>query len=455
MREKTDRRENIENMKSTQRVRRGLAFILGLSLLLLAPAQLKAAAAETPSLSAEIVFFESAVPLKPVRLLINGNEVTLSDPIRNISGRIYYPFRSCLESMGAAVEWDGSTRTATGTLGGQTVAFTVGTSDYTINGISERMPDALPLLDTSLQRVYLPIRYAAEALGYEIAWIPGAALDTVSLTGPYETAVLSQTNAVQIDGRPVRLGDTKTLVLLNFGQPDRIDASAYGLQWYVYNRNYENFIMIGLAGDRVTGFFTNARDLQLRDNLGQGASPTQVGNVYGTVDTMEFWFDPNDGNGLYAVWCMGDKPADLEAEAEFLKNPEALLRTYETECLDITNAFRVRYDLPTVQYSAQAAKIARDYTKDMALRDYFSHTNPEGQGPLDRILAGGLDVQKVTENLAAGYPDAIQVLKGWVDSASHRKGMLESNEYLGVGAYYYAESKYQYYMAQEFYTPWH
>jgi len=432
-----------------------MAVILGLSLLISAPASLLAATAEAPSLSAEIVTFESAVPAKPVRLLINGSEAMLSDPVRNISGRIYYPFRSCLESMGALVEWEGSTRTATGTLGNQTVAFTVGTSEYTINGKPERMPDALPLLDPDLQRVYLPIRYAAEALGCRIAWIPGADVDTVSLTGPSEAAVLSQTNAVQFGDRFVRLGDSKTLVLLNFGQPDRIDASAYGLQWYVYNRNNENFIMIGLTGDRVTGFFTNAKNLRLRDNLGQGASPTQVGNVYGTVDTMEFWFDPNNGNGLYAVWCMEDKPADLEAEAEFLKNQEALLRTYETECLDITNAFRACYDLPAVQYSPQAAKVARDYTKDMALRDYFSHTNPEGQGPLDRILAGGLDIQKVTENLAAGYPDAIQVLKGWVDSASHRKGMLESNEYLGVGAYYYAESKYQYYMAQEFYTPWH
>jgi hypothetical protein len=442
-------------MKPIKIVRRGMASILCLCLLLMAPASLQAADTEPSSLSAGIVQFESAVPVKPVQLLINGNAVTLADPIRNISGRIYYPFRSCLESMGAAVEWEGSTRTATGTLGSQTVAFTVGTSDYTVNGVHERMPDALPLLDTNLQRVYLPIRYAAEALGYQITWIPGATMDTVSLTGPYQTAVLSQTNAVQINGRFVRLGDTKTLVLMNFGQPDRIDASAYGLQWYVYNKNYENFIMIGLAGDRVTGFFTNAKNLQLRDELGQGASPTQVGNVYGTVDTMEFWFDPNDSNGLYAVWCMEDKPTDLEAEAVFLKNPDTLLRTYETECLDITNAFRVRYGLPAVQYSPQAAKVARDYTQDLALRDYFSHTNPEGQGPLDRILAGGLDVQKVTENLAAGYPDAIQVLKGWVDSASHRKGMLESNEYLGVGAYYYANSKYLYYMAEEFYTPWH
>lgn len=442
-------------MKSKIIVRSGMAAILCFCLLLMIPASLRAADAEPSSLSAGIVVFESAVPAKPVQLLINGNEVTLADPIRNVSGRIYYPFRSCLESMGASVEWDGGTRTATGTLGPQTVAFTVGTSDYTINGVPERMPDALPLLDTKLQRVYLPIRYAAEALGYQITWIPGATVDTVSLTGPYQTAVLSQTNAVQINGRSVRLGDTKTLVLMNFGQPDRIDASPYGLQWYVYHRNYENFMMIGLAGDRVTGFFTNAKNLQLRDNLGQGASPTQVGNVYGTIDTMEFWFDPNDGNGLYAVWCMEDKPTDLAAEAVFLKTPDTLLRTYEIECLDITNAFRVRYGLPAVQYSSEAAKVARDYTKDMALRDYFSHTNPEGQGPLDRILAGGLDVQKVTENLAGGYPDAIQVLKGWVDSASHRKGMLESNEYLGVGAYYYADSQYQYYMAQEFYTPWH
>lgn len=445
----------MKSMKPLQILKQSMAAGLIFCSLLLPLAPVLASAPELGSMTGGTLVYESTLSVKPVRLLVNGKEAVLTDPVRNINGRIYYPFRSCLESMGAAVDWQASTRTATGTLGEKTVAFTVGSKDYKINGLSQTMPDAIALLDVALDRVYLPIRYAAEALGFETQWVRGELTDTISLTGPAGSTVLSRTDAIQIDGRILRLGDAKDQVIRNFGQPTRVDPSAYGLQWYVYHQNYENFIMIGIAEDQVAGFFSNAKNLKLKNDLGQGASTSEIDSAYSGSNVMEFWFDPNDNNGLYAVWCMKEKPTESQAEQIFLKTPDLLLRTYERECLDITNAFRARYNQPAVEYSALATRVAQSYTKDMALRDYFSHTNPEGDGPLDRILAGGLDVQKVTENLAAGYPDAIQVLKGWVDSASHRQGMLESNEYLGVGAYYYADSKYQYYMAQEFYTLWH
>ena len=60
----------------------------------------------------------------------------------------------------------------------------------------------------------------------------------------------------------------------------------------------------------------------------------------------------------------------------------------------------------------------------------------------------------MTENLARGYGDAILVFQAWVNSASHRQGMLEDNVYLGVGAYYKEDSKGKYYFVQEFITPW-
>jgi len=444
----------MKSMKRLQILKRSIAAGLIFCTLLFIPSSVLASAPAAGTMTAGGLVYESTLSAKPVRLLVNGTEAVLTDPVRNINGRIYYPFRSCLESMGAAVDWQASTRKATGTLGEKTVEFTVGSKEYKIDGLTHTMPDAIALLDVTLNRVYLPIRYAAEALGFETLWEQGAQTDTISLTRTAVSTVLSRTDAIQIDGRILRLGDAKAQVLRNFGQPTRVDPSAYGLQWYVYNQNYENFIMIGIAEDQVAGFFSNAKNFKLKNDLGQGASTTEIGSAYSGSNIMEFWFDPNDNNGLYAVWCMKEKLTENQAEEIFLKNPDLLLRIYERECLDITNAFRARYNQPAVEYSTLATRIAQNYTKDMALRDYFSHTNPEGDGPLDRILAGGLDVQKVTENLAAGYPDAIQVLKGWVDSASHRQGMLESNEYLGVGAYYYADSKYQYYMAQEFYSLW-
>jgi len=71
---------------------------------------------------------------------------------------------------------------------------------------------------------------------------------------------------------------------------------------------------------------------------------------------------------------------------------------------------------------------------------------------LERLEARGVFAYKVSENLAGGYNDAIHVMKAWVESETHRQGMLEDNQYLGVGAYYRHASKHRYYFVQEFIT---
>jgi uncharacterized protein YkwD len=399
----------------------------------------------------------SAEPLarkKPIKLVINDQEISLTDPIRNIDGRTYYPFRSCLESMGAQVEWQQSSQTATGTLGVNTVTFAVGEQKYAVNGQGMNMADAVTYLDPVINRVYIPIRYAAEALDFAVTWVEADQFDTVILTTNQPINNEIQTNAVRLNGHNVVLGQTTQQLINELGKPNRIDQSAYGWNWYIYNRQYENFIMVGVQSDKVVSFFTNARDFKLMSDLGPGASQSAVRSAYEQISTMSFWFDPNNQQKLYAVWCYEAMPNDYEIESNFFNKQDILLRTYEQECLDITNAFRLANNQPIVTYSGDAARIAYGHAKDMAERDFFDHVNPDGQGPLQRMVAGGMDVQKVTENCAGGYVNAIEALKGWVESPSHRLGMLEPNKHLGVGAYYKKDSKYLYYLVQNFITPW-
>jgi uncharacterized protein YkwD len=70
----------------------------------------------------------------------------------------------------------------------------------------------------------------------------------------------------------------------------------------------------------------------------------------------------------------------------------------------------------------------------MVRRDYFSHTNPEGQSPFDRLRAAGVTYTAAAENIAYGYPTAAAVLQGWRNSDGHRRN-LENCEYThhGVG----------------------
>jgi hypothetical protein len=224
------------------------------------------------------------------------------------------------------------------------------------------------------------------------------------------------------------------------------------MQWFVYSRNYREFVMVGMRNQRVCGFFSNSERMGLKAGVSYGADKKDVEAAGFSEDAMDFWFDPHNGDRLFAVFCMADKPSVMEQQAIFDQSVELLLRAYEMECFDITNAFRVASGSSEVLYNVYAARVALAYAKDMADRNFLDHISPEGEDPLDRFETQGIYVLQVSENLAGGFIDAMHAIRGWVESASHRQGMLEENQYLGVGAFYKQASRYRYYYVQEFIT---
>lgn len=70
--------------------------------------------------------------------------------------------------------------------------------------------------------------------------------------------------------------------------------------------------------------------------------------------------------------------------------------------------------------------VARAHSEDMARRAFFSHVNPDGQNPLDRIQASGReDFTLAAENVGLttrGQPNQ-QILQGWIASPDHRRNL--------------------------------
>ena len=79
---------------------------------------------------------------------------------------------------------------------------------------------------------------------------------------------------------------------------------------------------------------------------------------------------------------------------------------------------------------------ARMHSLDMDTRDFFDHTNPDGESPWDRIDKTDYSANATGENIAAGYPTPADVMVGWMDSPGHCSNIMNpnSNE-LGVGYY--------------------
>lgn len=114
------------------------------------------------------------------------------------------------------------------------------------------------------------------------------------------------------------------------------------------------------------------------------------------------------------------------------------------------NAERAQHHLTTLLRDPALDAVARAHSEDMARRGYLSHVNPEGQNPVDRIEAAGIDgVSLAAENAGMtdrGDPNR-EILTGWLASPVHRSNLYAppwNRTGVGIarsagGAWYYTQ----------------
>jgi len=77
---------------------------------------------------------------------------------------------------------------------------------------------------------------------------------------------------------------------------------------------------------------------------------------------------------------------------------------------------------------------ARNHSLDMATRGFFDHTNPDGDGPGERLEAAGFSGFGWGENIAWGQRTPQQVVDGWMGSDGHCRNIMNPDfTEIGVG----------------------
>lgn len=106
------------------------------------------------------------------------------------------------------------------------------------------------------------------------------------------------------------------------------------------------------------------------------------------------------------------------------------------DLVDRINRRRAAIDCGRLVWDARLAAVALRHSKDMSRRGYFSHTNPEGEDPFDRIRRAGLRFRAASENLAMGQRTGNETFEAWMGSRGHRRN-LEHCVYtrVGIGLY--------------------
>lgn len=95
----------------------------------------------------------------------------------------------------------------------------------------------------------------------------------------------------------------------------------------------------------------------------------------------------------------------------------------EKKLFELLNQERVKVGLKALRWDPEIVPVARAHSKDMFVRGYFSHYNPEGESVVERLDKAGIKFLAAGENLAYA-PNVELAHQGLMNSPGHRANIL-------------------------------
>ncbi|MCU4924673.1 CAP domain-containing protein [Halobacteria archaeon AArc-dxtr1] len=156
----------------------------------------------------------------------------------------------------------------------------------------------------------------------------------------------------------------------------------------------------------------------------------------------------------------GDPPETGDRDPDLVHPDDPNESSYETQVEVVSSATvedfvhaevndrRADHGLESIDWDGTIASVSRAHSYDMSDRDYFAHTNPDGQEPHDRFQEVADYCQRYGENLALNHLDgpveqpgnggtveyhtaegiAEGLVDQWMNSTDHRAAILEENQ---------------------------
>ncbi|MFE5483484.1 sigma-70 family RNA polymerase sigma factor [Streptomyces sp. NPDC056527] len=104
------------------------------------------------------------------------------------------------------------------------------------------------------------------------------------------------------------------------------------------------------------------------------------------------------------------------------------------EVVGLVNSERAKAGCGPLTENSLLNEAAQGHSVDMAARNFFDHTNPDGDGPGERVTATGYRWSTYGENIAMGQSTPAQVMESWMNSPGHRANILNcSFKEIGIG----------------------
>lgn len=102
--------------------------------------------------------------------------------------------------------------------------------------------------------------------------------------------------------------------------------------------------------------------------------------------------------------------------------------------LNQTNIQRQNLGLPALKYNSVLSKSATNKANDMFVNNYWAHTSPSGTTPWDFFKSVDYRYSVAGENLARDFYDTESLIKGWMNSPTHKANIINSKyQEIGIG----------------------
>jgi uncharacterized protein YkwD len=138
-------------------------------------------------------------------------------------------------------------------------------------------------------------------------------------------------------------------------------------------------------------------------------------------------------------------PASAQRMKHYRNRPEAKGMVYLTEVekgiFKLTNEVRRKNSLPVLTQERLLSEVARQHSEDMLMRKYFSHVDPDGKSPQQRVIKGyPYPLLATGENIwGASGSEPLEtellariIVDTWMSSPGHRENILKP-EFTDIG----------------------
>lgn len=279
------------------------------------------------------------------------------------------------------------------------------------------------------------------------------------------------------------VGKTVKELIDTYGEPNRKDVSAFDFEWWIYSSS--PMIMVGVSEGHVNQIYSADREMDVSPYVnGQNSEDIYRSVIIETeleveVGENQYTFVLNGEDiknkmliqydGLFAQLYIDEKGEELEAvrfidpmtlvmqqpydlfykgELVEVKKPSSdhqleVDRAVERQIFELTNLYRENHGVGKLERDFNLEQVAREHSKEMALKDYFSQDSPTSGSLANRLEIANIEVKKAGENIALNYIDALEAVHGWLNSPAHQEVLLDQAfTHLGTGVYgnYYTQN---------------